>query len=64
MKLNTAELVSDLLPTLIPYARVTPQDVVRVDLALDLDEAIVVVAPELVLPVGLERCGLWFRVSL
>jgi hypothetical protein len=47
-------LIAHLLPAFIPHTRVAPEDVVGVNLALDLEQPLVVVAPELVLPVGLE----------
>lgn len=53
--LNPAKLtIALLLPVLTPHARRTPQDILRIDLPLDFEEALVVVAPECLLPVLLE----------
>lgn len=53
--LSLAEPPISLFPTLAADARVAHKDALGIDLALDLKEALVVVAPKGVLPVVFEK---------
>lgn len=46
--------VALLLPAFTAHTRCAPQNIFRIDLALDLEETLVIVAPEGMLPVLLE----------
>ena len=56
--LHTAKLIVNLMPPLVPHAGITPEHIVRIHGTLDADEAVVVRAPELMLPVRLMGVGL------
>lgn len=58
MALNLTKPPPDLLPPLVPDTRVAPEDIMRVHAALDLPEALVILAPEDLLPIWLVNVGL------
>ena len=57
---QTAELIPDYLPPLIPNTWMAPQDIVRVDRAFDREQAGIVGAPKGALEVGFVRIGLLY----
>ena len=49
---------ADLFPPLIAYARIAPEHILGIEVPLDADQAVVIVAPEGMLPIGLGGAGL------
>lgn len=60
---DLAQLIADLLPAVVSDAWIAPECVVGVVFALDVQQRRVIVAPESLPPLGLEREALFAQVS-